>query len=288
MAWGRYSFAPDNVKNSLHRYTLAAMVLSLSACVSGQHAQEPASTPVVKTAKASPTKPVGKETEIIPPEPPLPAEESPLGRRKKGHRPYYVRGKTYYPLVTAKGYEERGVACWYGPSFHGHKTSSGEMFDMYGISAAHKLLPMHTNVEVTNLENGKSITLKINDRGPFVAGRVIDLSYGAAKELAMLDNGLARVLIRTCGSVEGHKKNDILGEFFVHVGSFEQKSDAISLLEDMKALRYKPWRLRVIKADREGSVLWRVELGPYKSMTHADTAHMKVLRDYPSAFVVAK
>ena len=159
---------------------------------------------------------------------------------------------------------------------------------MYAISAAHKILPMQTCVEVTNLENGKSIKLKINDRGPFVSGRVLDLSYGAAKNLALVDKGLARVLIRTCGPIEGQRKNDIMGEFFIHIGAFEQKTDAACLLDDMKALRYKPGLLKVIRADNYGTVLWRVELGPYRSMAMADRAHTRVMQDYPSAFVVAK
>ena len=108
---------------------------------------------------------------------------------------------------------------------------------MYKPSAAHKLLPMHTKISVTNLENGKSLTLSVNDRGPFVSGRVLDLSYAAAKSLAMADKGLARILIRTTGPVEGQHANDLTGEFFVHVGSFEHETDALLLLEDMKSLR---------------------------------------------------
>jgi rare lipoprotein A len=263
------------------------MALSLSACALDNYGQAPA--PALKAEKQPPlARAAGKGSDIIPPEPPLPVERTPLGLRNRTHKPYQMNGKTYYPLVTAGGYEERGVACWYGPSFHGRKTSSGEVFDMYGVSAAHKILPMHTNVEVTNLENGKSIRLKINDRGPFVSGRVLDLSYGAAKSLAIIDKGLARVLIRTCGPVEGHRKNDMVGDFFVHVGAFEQKADALCLLDDMKALKYKRQFLKVIKAERDGSVLWRVELGPYKSMASADKVHTKVIQEYPSAFVVAK
>lgn len=271
----------------MRRCALLVMALSLSACASDNYRQAPAPAP--KAEKTAPlTQTAAKESEVIPPEPPLPTEKTPLGLRNRTYKPYRVNGKTYYPLVTASGYEERGVACWYGPFFHGHKTSSGEVFDMYAVSAAHKILPMHTSVQVTNLENGKSIKLTINDRGPFVSGRVLDLSYGAAKDLAMLDKGLARVLIRTCGPVEGYRKNDIVGDFFVHIGAFEQKVDAFCLLDDMKALRYKPWLLKVIRAERDGTVLWRVELGPYKSMASADKAHTKVIQDYPSAFVVAK
>lgn len=286
----RRFLAPGSIIKSLHRCALFMTVLSLAACASSHQKEAPRQEPAARATKPPvPSKYVAAtQDETIPPEPPLPVEESPLVRPKKGGKGYHVRGKTYYPFVTAKGYEERGVACWYGPSFNGHKTSNGEVFNMYGISAAHKLLPLNTNVQVTNLENGKSITLKINDRGPFVAGRVLDLSYGAARCLDMAEKGLARVRIRTCGTVEGQKKNDIVGDFFVHIGSFEKKADAIYLLEDMKSLGYKPWLLKVIRADRDDAVLWRVELGPYRSMSLADKAHSNVVKEYASAFVVAK
>jgi len=110
-------------------------------------------------------------TEVIPPEPPKPEQELPIrGRKGKRDELYRANGKAYYPLLSKRGYEERGIASWYGPSFHGRKTSSGETFDMHKISAAHKLLPMHAQVTVVNLENGRSTTLTVNDRGPFVAG----------------------------------------------------------------------------------------------------------------------
>jgi rare lipoprotein A len=121
-----------------------------------------------------------------------------------------------------------------------------------------------------------------------VPGRVIDLSYAAAKDLGMIKKGLARVLIRTSGPLQGQKKNDIIGEFFVHIGSFETEQAAAPLLEDMKSLKYKRSLLKVIEADRDGEKRWRVELGPYKSMSVANKAHSRIIKDYPSAFVVAK
>jgi rare lipoprotein A len=231
-----------------------------------------------------------RSVEVIPPEPPKP-EQPPLidkfkKKRAKG-KPYEVFGKTYYPLLTVDGYEEKGIASWYGPSFHGRRTSCGELFDMHKISAAHKLLPMRTRIDVTNLENGKNITLTVNDRGPFVPGRVLDLSYAAAKSLDMVDKGLARVHIRTSEKVEGQKSKDMLGKFFVHIGSFENEADAGYLIEDMKSLNYKPSLIKTIKVDRDGDIIWRVELGPYKSMSAANKAHSRTVKDYPSAFVVA-
>lgn len=108
---------------------------------------------------------------------------------------YVVFGRTYYPKSTSRGHVERGIASWYGPKFHGRKTSSGERYDMHQLTAAHKTLPLPTYALVTNLENGRNLIVRINDRGPFVGDRVIDLSYAAAKQLGMDKQGLAKVQV---------------------------------------------------------------------------------------------
>lgn len=112
---------------------------------------------------------------------------------------YVVFGKTYRVLPTSKGYKEKGMASWYGDKFHGKPTSSGEPYDMHAFTAAHKTLPIPTYVIVTNTETNKSITVLVNDRGPFVKGRIIDLSYAAAKELDVVKNGTAPVLVEAIG-----------------------------------------------------------------------------------------
>jgi rare lipoprotein A len=109
---------------------------------------------------------------------------------------YVVRGKRYYPLASSEGYVERGVASWYGREFHGRPTSSGEAFDMNAMTGAHRTLPLPTWVEVTNLENGQRVVIRLNDRGPFHDDRLIDLSYAAASELGMVRQGTARVEVR--------------------------------------------------------------------------------------------
>ena len=109
---------------------------------------------------------------------------------------YQVDGKRYYVLATAAGYEATGVASWYGPTFDGLRTSDGERYDMYAMTAAHKTLPLPCYVRVTNLSNGRSVVVKVNDRGPFVANRLIDLSYVAAAKLDMLATGTALVQVR--------------------------------------------------------------------------------------------
>lgn len=114
-----------------------------------------------------------------------------------GNNPEYeVLGTVYRPMADAEGYEEEGTASWYGEEFQGRPTSSGELYDMYAMTAAHRTLPLPTYVEITNLENGKRVVVRVNDRGPFHGGRLIDVSYAAAHRLDMVGHGTARVRIR--------------------------------------------------------------------------------------------
>ncbi len=110
-------------------------------------------------------------------------------------RPYTVLGKYYTPMFSGKGFEEYGQASWYGKKFHGHLTSNGEVYDMFSMTAAHKTLPLPSFVKITNLDNSKVAVLRVNDRGPFHPGRVIDLSYAAAKKLDVLATGVANVKV---------------------------------------------------------------------------------------------
>lgn len=121
------------------------------------------------------------------------------GMHEATMRPYTINGKTYYPTVVKVGDRASGVASWYGPDFHGKRTSNGEVYDMHAMTAAHKTLPMNTMVRVTNIKNGKSIVVRINDRGPFVAGRVIDLSKTGAVKLDVFNAGTAPVLLEVVG-----------------------------------------------------------------------------------------
>ena len=114
-------------------------------------------------------------------------------------RPYTVFGERYYPSIPNINDEFTGIASWYGPNFHAKKTSNGETYNMYDLTAAHKTLPMNTVVRVDNLENGKSVVVRVNDRGPFVDGRIIDLSNTAAHEIDMIKDGTARVKIKVLG-----------------------------------------------------------------------------------------
>lgn len=133
------------------------------------------------------------------------------GRRTKAtQRPYVINGITYYPIPSARGYVERGIASWYGEPFHGRKTSNGEVYNMYGDTAAHKTLPMNTMLLVKNLDNGRTTTVRINDRGPFVQDRIIDLSFAKAKKLGLAGRGTARVEIVAMAESEEQPSPEVL------------------------------------------------------------------------------
>jgi rare lipoprotein A len=148
-------------------------------------------TSLLAACASAPTEPVGS-----PAVQPVAAVESsnPPRRRTKTSRPYRIRGKTYRPMLSSKGYREVGIASWYGFE-SGNRTATGATFNPHALSAAHKTLPLPTRVRVTNLANGRSAVVVVNDRGPFVQGRLIDLSLGAAKRLDIYRRGSGRVLV---------------------------------------------------------------------------------------------
>ncbi len=155
-----------------------------------------------------------------------------------GHpKPYQVAGNWYQPIPHADGFKQRGIASWYGKKFHGRKTANGEIYNMYAMSAAHKTLPLGTFVRVHNLENGKTIDVRINDRGPFIRGRIIDLSYKAASEIGIVGPGTAQVEVVALGKapkeVGTHEKEKVYtpvdyekGIFSIQVGAFLEKGNA--------------------------------------------------------------
>jgi rare lipoprotein A len=123
---------------------------------------------------------------------------------------YVINGKRYHILATAAGYREKGLASWYGEPFHGRKTASGEVYDMHDMSAAHKTLPLHTWVEVKNLKTNQKMILRINDRGPFIDGRIIDLSRAAARELGVYRPGTAPVLVTALSPAQAKRFSEKL------------------------------------------------------------------------------
>ncbi|MBP1708866.1 MAG: RlpA-like lipoprotein precursor [Deltaproteobacteria bacterium] len=201
-------------------------------------------------------------------------------------KPYVVNGVRYYPLPDAYGFVEYGKASWYGKDFHGRPTSSGEIYNMYGRTAAHKLLPLDTVVKVTNLTNQKTLILPVNDRGPFVKGRVIDLSYGAARDLDMVGPGVVDVkveaLAREVGNVKGRDGFTPLvevqdfrrGEFTIQVGAFESQQNASKLAE---RLRGSLDEVRITAyEDATGKTFHRVQVSKSETLDQAEAMEKKL------------
>ncbi len=195
-------------------------------------------------------------------------------------RPYKVGDNWYKPLAHAKDFRQRGIASWYGEDFHGKRTSNGEIYDMHGISAAHKILPMHTLVRVRNLANGKSLVVRINDRGPFVAGRIIDLSIGAAKKLGVYGPGTSEVEIEALGIARpGASDNPMQamyipvdydkGTYAIQVAAFGDRGNAEKFAQELgqtyENAQIKPAYIPEIKQK-----LYRVLVGKCNSLEQAE------------------
>jgi rare lipoprotein A len=202
------------------------------------------------------------------------------GGHSKIGAPYRVNGRVYYPLATARGYDETGIASWYGRDFHGKLTANGERYDMHALSAAHRTLPLPSLVRVTNLENGRSVIVRVNDRGPFVKNRLIDLSWAAAKALGFADKGTALVRVQALdtktspsGTVArvsaparvGARIRSAAG-MYVQVGAFGQRKHAYRLQATLS--RRFP-SVRVQRYAQGQQSLYRVRIGPF--------AHIKAI-----------
>lgn len=164
------------------------------------------------------------------------------------------------------GYREVGFASWYGKDFHGRPTSSGEIYNMFGLSAAHQTLPFGTQLRVTDLETRRSVRVKVNDRGPFVGNRILDLSYGAAKALGITRDGTAEVEIEIIGFARGGSGREDV--FLVQVGSYQLKENAVEIREKVERY-YKSVYIETVETNR-GS-FHRVRIGPFRSQGDAKT-----------------
>ncbi|UTW14416.1 septal ring lytic transglycosylase RlpA family protein [Marinobacterium rhizophilum] len=187
----------------------------------------------------------------------------------RGNRsPYEVLGQRYHILEEARGYKEQGTASWYGRKFHGYETSNGEIYDMFSMTAAHKSLPLPSYVRVTNMDNGRQVVVRVNDRGPFHEGRVIDLSYAAASRLDMMGEGTARVSLevldpratQASSPAAGGKAGAAPGRY-LQLGAFSDRT-AIERIEQRVGQRSDGLSLRVSPVSQEGRTLYRVQLGP--------------------------
>jgi rare lipoprotein A len=213
-------------------------------------------------------------------------------------KPYTLDGKRYYVLPKAHGFVQFGKASWYGKKFHGRPTSSGEVFDMYEISAAHKTLPLQTVVKVRNLSNQKELIVRINDRGPFVKGRIIDLSFAAAKRIDLIGPGVTQVEIEALGrEVERLKGNgkykpvvEVMdfngGAFTVQVGAFKEKRNALALAKRLRVLFEYVDVSVVTSAGR--MPLYRVRVSKSKTLPQAAQVEKKLENmGFEGAFVVS-
>ncbi|PCI43107.1 MAG: septal ring lytic transglycosylase RlpA family lipoprotein [Proteobacteria bacterium] len=217
-------------------------------------------------------------------------KSAPLPSGKGGYvktgKPYKVRGQWYYPLASANGYDKTGVASWYGDKFHGKKTANGERYDMHAMSAAHKTLPMPTMVRVTNLDNGRSVVVRVNDRGPFVKSRVIDLSYAAARALGYDKKGTARVRVQTLDGSSSSARNTPVkpkpaahiskrashnttpmqdGSIYVQLGAFSARSNADQLRQELVTSFPS---IRIHHVSRPD--LYRVRIGPFNEVSETE------------------
>jgi len=196
-------------------------------------------------------------------------------RHRATMRSYKVLGKRYYPNYVEVGQVMHGISSWYGPNFHGKYTSNGEIYNMHARTAAHKTLPMDTMVRVKNLQNGKTTVVRINDRGPFVKGRIIDCSYKAGKEIGLDKMGIAKVTVEVlgfAGKVESSSRivqnktrkrkkptRILLSNFGIQVGAFRQYNGAQTIKQNYKS-RYSRYNPIIKHSNMDGQKLYRVWL----------------------------
>lgn len=212
---------------------------------------------------------------------------------------YRVFGKRYYVMKSNVHYDEIGIASWYGTQFHAKRTSSGEPYNMLGMTAAHKTLPLPTYVQVTNLNNGKKIIVKVNDRGPFATGRIIDLSYVAAKKLGITGHGTAKVRVTAINPNQWHRETKILAykapiktiqqtvthqqkiqtpsyqylhteqkeNYYLQVGAFKDERNAIRLKNQLISYFRAPIQVQIPTI---GQSFYRVQIGPFEDLISAD------------------
>ncbi len=203
---------------------------------------------------------------------------------------YTIAGETYNVMTSADDHVEQGIASWYGKKFHGKQTANGERYDMHAMTAAHRELPLPSYVAVENLENGREVVVRVNDRGPFKRNRIIDLSYEAASRLAMMEAGTAPVEIRTVGRPdEGSESATTTGigstteqvsessakasagevDYYVQVGAFAERDNAYRMAGRADAADLAP-SVDVSKHRRSGKQLYRVRVGPLSDAEHVD------------------
>ena len=264
-------------RGDLCRVTLVATLVCVLAACSTLRRPETTAPPVSVELPPAPLNLESVPDAIPRPEP----------RSAHGNPPFYnVMGKRYFVLGAADGYVERGVASWYGPTFHGVSTSNGERYDMYGMTAAHKTLPLPTYARVTNLRNGRSITVRINDRGPFVSNRLIDLSYTAAAKLDMLREGTTLVEVRAVSPGQPDNltrtSQDPPPSLYVQAGAFADQNNAQRVIARLRQAGLGTAFIPPPPDDKPP--LYRVRVGPVSSVAEFDQLAAKLATlGYPGA-----
>ncbi len=280
----------------MKRFLTVALMVSLAGCSATSTQRRPAAPPASPPASLVPPPPgAALPPPAVAPEEVPDAIPRPEPRSAYGNPPFYDQfGTRYFVLASSVGYVERGVASWYGPGFHAERTATREPYDMYGMTAAHKTLPLPCYARVTNLQNGHSIVVRINDRGPFVANRLIDLSYTAAAKLDMLKNGTAMVEVRTIdpynpadavittaasapantqistpvNTPAGPPAAASAAGLFLQAGAFADPANAARLLAKLQNSGYGPVFVR--EYTLAGRKLYRVRIGPIADVAEFD------------------
>lgn len=248
------------IKHSWVRLAIVIFLISIAACSTVKRKDGPPRFAVDETKIADP----------------IPRYEP---KSKYGNMPVYrVFGRQYHVMPAVTQYRERGVASWYGSKFHAQRTSSGEPYNMLGMTAAHKTLPLPTYVQVTNLKNGKHVIVKVNDRGPFEGNRLIDLSYVAAKKLGMLGKGTAYVEVQAINTLARARPNSYVASnqpsssqkiiapsnsVFVQVGAFRDPILAKQLQQQVSNLLHSPVHIS------QSQNYYRVKVGPFLNRDEA-------------------
>lgn len=242
------------------------LVLAIAACTTQPEPAKPGSDTPPDSASASSRYQQARDS--APPRPIDPADVHDAVPRPDpilsvgNTSPYTIDGVTYEVLDNHKGYRVRGIASWYGAKFHGHQTSNGEIYDLYQASAAHKTLPIPCYARVTNLDNGKSIVVRVNDRGPFHSDRLIDLSYGAAVKLGYMESGTAAVEVQVLDVVGvDDRRGSVAGDYrFLQLGAYSSETSARTLQDKLQDLLTPPVSVSQVQSGQ--NLLYRVRIGP--------------------------
>lgn len=251
----------------MNRARLVLLMTLLSACSTPQKTEPPA--PVIKDG--SPEN-ITIDVSDIPDAVPRYEPWSTSGNPEF----YVVLGETYHVLSTNKNYRQQGIASWYGTKFHQKKTATGEVYDMWAMTAAHKTLPIPSYVQVTNLDNQRSIIVRVNDRGPFHAHRIIDLSFAAAARLGLekAGTGFVDVVAIQPGDVKASTNSEPAKKVYYQVGAFATQENATLLQESLSAVQLT--KHRIVTVSELESKLFKVQIGPISSVTEADIINAKL------------